>query len=253
MEVSWLEQSAADVSAENDWLSSWESSVVRGMRIPKRRSDWRLGRWTAKHAVAAYLNIRSHPRTLAKIEIRPAASGAPEVFLENSPADVSISLSHRAGIGACVVAPSGVMLGCDLEIVEPRSDAFVADYFTFEEQAMVRRTPESDRSHVLALLWSAKESALKALRAGLRIDTRCVVVTLGHDSPHGAVGTFQGATYLSPSVSMCPMEDWCPFRVCYAGNQVFYGWWQCSGKLMRTVVTNPSANPPLVAHLPTYG
>jgi 4'-phosphopantetheinyl transferase len=253
MEVSWLEQSAADVSAENDWLSSWEASVLRGMCVPKRRADWRLGRWTAKHAVVSYLNIRSHPRTLANIEIRPAESGAPEAFIENGPANVSISLSHRAGIGACAVAPSGVMLGCDLEIIEPRSDAFVADYFTFEEQAMVSGAPEYDRSRLLALLWSAKESALKALRVGLRVDTRCVAVTLGDDSSLGAEDASRGATCLSPSASRCPMGDWRPFRVCHAGNQVFSGWWQCGGKLMRTVVSDPSANPPHVVHMPTYG
>ena len=67
-------------------------------------------------------------------------------------------------------------MGCDLEMIEPRSDAFVADYFTVEEQALVARASAADRSRLLALLWSAKESALKALRAGLRLDTRCVIV-----------------------------------------------------------------------------
>ena len=71
---------------------------------------------------------------------------------------------------------SGAELGCDLEIVEPRSDAFIADYFTAEEQALIERTSAADRSLLLALLWSAKESALKALRAGLRLDTRSVIV-----------------------------------------------------------------------------
>jgi len=32
-----------------------------------------------------------------------------------------------------------VEIGCDLEVVEPRSDAFVADYFTSEEQALIAR------------------------------------------------------------------------------------------------------------------
>ena len=63
-------------------------------------------------------------------------------------------------------------LGCDLEVIEPRSEEFVADYFTTEEQKMVSQAPIADRSKLLALLWSAKESALKALREGLRFDTR---------------------------------------------------------------------------------
>ena len=50
---------------------------------------------------------------------------------------VTISLSHRSGAAICAVAPAGVDLGCDLEVIEPRSEAFVADYFTVDEQALV--------------------------------------------------------------------------------------------------------------------
>lgn len=38
-----------------------------------------------------------------------------------------------------------------------------------EEQELVARAPERDE--LVALLWSGKESALKALREGLRLDT----------------------------------------------------------------------------------
>jgi hypothetical protein len=45
------------------------------------------------------------------------------------------------------------------------------------KQVMVARASAADQPGLLALLWSGKESALKALRAGLRLDTRCVIVT----------------------------------------------------------------------------
>ena len=58
--------------------------------------------------------------------------------------------------------------------------AFVADYFTPAEQALAHRAPsERDWQRVTNLIWSAKESALKVLRTGLRRDTRSVEVTLG--------------------------------------------------------------------------
>lgn len=41
------------------------------------------------------------------------------------------------------------MLGCDLELIEPHSDALVADYFTADEQAMVARTLAADLSRGL--------------------------------------------------------------------------------------------------------
>ena len=185
MDVYWLERSAADLPAQNDWLSASDRTRLDGMRFAKRREDWRLGRWTAKLAVAAYLNLPTAHQALAKIEVLPAPSGAPEVFLANQPAGITISLSHRDGTAICAVADSGVALGCDLEIVEPRSDAFVSDYFTPEEQALVAKAHPADRFLLLALLWSTKESALKALRTGLRLDTRSVVVNLvdGFGSP----------------------------------------------------------------------
>ncbi|MFZ1051189.1 MAG: 4'-phosphopantetheinyl transferase superfamily protein [Candidatus Sulfotelmatobacter sp.] len=225
MNVYWLEQGEADVPAENDWLSVDEAVCVKGMHFSKRRSEWLLGRWTAKRALSVFLNVPAHPVVFKKMDIRPAASGAPEAFFDEQPAAVTISLSHRAGIAACAVAMSGVEMGCDLEIVEPRSDAFVADYFTVEEQALVARASAADRDRLLALLWSAKESALKALHAGLRLDTRCVIVR-----PFAA--------------SLAP-DGWAPLLVSYTGGRVFHGWWQHTHNILRTVVATPPPDSPI--------
>ena len=102
-QVYWLEQTEADVPAENDWLSARESVRLSGLRFAKRRADWRLGRWTAKCAVASFLNLSTDAQGLAQIEIRPASSGAPEVFVANEPAAVAISISHSSGAAACAV------------------------------------------------------------------------------------------------------------------------------------------------------
>jgi 4'-phosphopantetheinyl transferase len=177
MDVYWLEQAEADVPSTNDWLSASEVDRLNGMRFTKRRADWRLGRWTAKRALAVSLNLPAHAQALAEIEIRAAPDGAPEVFFANNPGSVTVSLSHRAGTAVCAVALSGAALGCDLEMIEARTEGFVADYFTTEEQGLVARAFAPDRPQLCTLLWSAKESALKALRAGLRLDTRSVVVS----------------------------------------------------------------------------
>ena len=171
-DVFWLERTEADVPGDTDWLSASEAARANGMRFAKRRADWLLGRWTAKCAVAAYWKTPATDRMLASIEIRPAVSGAPEVFVAGEAAAVAISLSHRAGRAICAVASPGTALGCDLESVEPRSEAFVSDYFTAEEQTLVARAAPADRPRLATLLWSAKESALKALGVGLRLDTR---------------------------------------------------------------------------------
>jgi 4'-phosphopantetheinyl transferase len=219
MNLYWLEQCGQDLPKENDWLSGSEIKFLEGLRIAKRRGDWRLGRWTAKHALAAYLNSPCSSAGLAKIEIRPASSGAPEAFFENNPAAVTISLSHRDDRAICVVAPPAVEMGCDLERVEPRSDAFIADYFTPEEQELVMRHTLAERPLLLALLWSGKESALKALRAGLRMDTRSVVV--------------------GPVDVSLDLDGWSPLQVHHKDGQKFNGWWQMGDGMVRTVVADP--------------
>jgi len=241
MNVYWLEQAEADVPPHHDWLSANEAARLNGMRFAKRRADWRLGRWTAKRALAAYLNVPAHPQALTDIELRPAPSGAPEVFFMNKPAAVIVSLSHRAGSALCSVALSGAALGCDLEIIEPRSEGFVADYFTPEEQALVAEASAPDRPRLLALLWSAKESALKALRAGLRLDTRCVIVT--------PLGAPRESSYAGRSRD--GFNSWRPLQVCHTGGQVFQGWWQNTGHLLRTIVTAPPPAPPILLRTPT--
>jgi 4'-phosphopantetheinyl transferase len=196
------------------------------MRFPKRRVDWRLGRWAAKNALAAYLRLPADLDSLSKIEIRTAASGAPEVVLETGESGVAISLSHRAGTAACAVANRGAMLGCDLEIVEPRSEAFVADYFTTVEQGQILHAPAGERERVVALMWSGKESALKALRAGLRLDTRCVEVMLLRGEGCAAAA------------------DWQPMRVRYGAGE-FCGWWQYAEPFCRTIIAAPPSPPPV--------
>lgn len=240
MNIYWLEQSAADVPEADNWLSAGERLRLSGMRFPKRRADWRLGRWTAKNAVAVYQGLSTQNHKLAEIEIQPAPSGAPEVFFDNTRADLTISLSHRNGSAACVIASKEVLLGCDLEIVEPHSDPFIADYFTCEEQALVACTENKDL--VSALLWSAKESALKALQLGLRVDPRSVSVELSNPQPATGVPSVTATGVATrPQLSV-----WKALQVHHESGRVFNGWWQQSGKLLRTVVSDPASPAPIL-------
>jgi 4'-phosphopantetheinyl transferase len=240
MNVYWLEQSGKDVPAENDWLGASEMLCLDAMRFAKRRADWRLGRWTAKCALSAYLSVPATLESFREMEILAAPDGTPEAFVSEARAPVTISLSHRSAVAICAVANSDVYMGCDLEIVEAHSQAFVADYFTVAEQARVRRASAEDRNRLVTLLWSAKESALKALRTGLRLDTRSVIV--------------------NPFLATFDRNGWSPLSVRYAaghlpedgsnigrylGDRVLHGWWQNSDKAVRTVVAAPPTDSPI--------
>jgi 4'-phosphopantetheinyl transferase len=212
MQIRWFDESEAGVPSHDHWLSSNEIQWQSGFRFPKRRNEWRLGRWIAKCAVAASID---HSPAFSEIEVRPSPCGAPEVSYAGAPLPVSISISHRAGRACCALANGSLSIGCDLEVVEPRSPAFLSDYFTPEEECFLNQFPHVEQSRVATLLWSAKESALKALRTGLRADTRSVSVHMrGTGRP-----------------------DWQPYTARHAGG-VLYGWWCSVGQELRTVAAS---------------
>jgi len=245
-----MEQTSANVPRGSAWFSANEANHLHEMHFPKRRADWLLGRWTAKNAVALFLDIPAEPQALSEIEIRPASSGAPEVFIRNETAPLSISLSHRAGVGACALAPSGVLLGCDLELVEPHGVAFATDYFTAEEQALVMGAPLTERFGLLSLLWSGKESALKLLGEGMRLDTRRVAVSFpvapklqNENQEHSAQTPFISARTSSHYCS------WSRLQVRDSDGHTFHGWWNQTSDLLRTILAVPPPDSPiLLAH-----
>jgi 4'-phosphopantetheinyl transferase len=224
----WLSQGMPDVPTDDAWLSPRETAWVARMRFPKRRSEFRLGRWTAKRALALYLNRDASVGALQSVEIDRAPDGAPAPLVDGRPADAYVTMTDRADQAVCLIGPPGTALGCDLELVEPRSDAFVADFLTPPEQRLVAAAGGGGARDLLAnLVWCGKESALKVLRTGLRRDTRSVEVSL----PDGA-----------------RVDGWAPMNVRAVEGTDFPGWWQRFGAFVLTVAaTEPFAPPrPLV-------
>jgi 4'-phosphopantetheinyl transferase len=225
--IRYLLADASEVPEGAAWLAPLEADFQQRLHIPQRRADWRLGRWAAKQAVAAWLDAwHEKPIAPERIAIRPAPDGAPEILLDGAPATLAISFSHRAGRALCMLAPAGTLLGCDLELVEPRSDEFIDDYLTAAERDFVKARSEQDQPLLANLLWSAKESALKALRTGLRMDTRSVEAELGDYTANE--------------------PGWQPLCVRRGETQeLFRGWWQREGAFLLTVCVSPALEVPM--------
>jgi len=224
MTLRWLSQCEADLPIAEDWLTPREARWAAGMRFLKRRSEFKLGRWTAKRALARAQGLRDDLAGLARVEIDRAPDGAPAPLIDGAAAPVAISMTDRAGWAVCVVGPPGVSLGCDLELVEPRSQAFVTDYLTEPEQRVVAAAEVEWERHLLAnLMWCGKESALKVLRTGLRRDTRSVEVTF-------------------PGVP--PQDGWAPLLVRAVEGTPFPGWWRRYGSFLLTVAATEELPPP---------
>lgn len=158
-------------------LSAREAAVFHSLAHAKRRQDWLLGRSTAKKL----LRNSSGPYSLTDLSILAAADGAPEVWLEESGEMCrrpgAISISHSRGVAFCAAATAVENLGADIELIVPRAAGFARAYFSAEEQAWLAAAPAAQKTLLATAVWSAKEAALKALRAGLRLDTRSLTCT----------------------------------------------------------------------------
>ncbi|NJP88731.1 4'-phosphopantetheinyl transferase superfamily protein [Nonomuraea sp. FMUSA5-5] len=211
--VGWLARGEGHLPAGDGWLAPEEARRAAGMRFAKRRTEFLVARWTAKEAMG-----RLFPAPPYELEVRHHPSGAPEAYRAGAPLPVGVSLTDRAGWAVCLLGLEPGAVGCDLELVEPRSPAFVADYFTPAEREVIGADPLRAN-----LLWSAKESALKVLRTGLRRDTRSVEVTLGCGPPS---------------------EGWTGLTVRAEEGRTFHGWWRRFGGFLLTVAADRPVPPP---------
>jgi 4'-phosphopantetheinyl transferase len=214
----WLTSSLAEVPAADAWLADGERRALAALRVEKRRADWRLGRWAAKAAVGAWLAVPA-----ARIEIVAAADGAPEAWLDGVRVPVSVSLSHRGGRALAAVTAAPGVIGCDLELVEPRSGAFVREWLAPEEQRLVATSAADARDGVANLVWTAKEAAAKLRREGLRLDIRRAVVDVPDVA--GRSGEWRSLTV-----------DW--------GGARSAGWWRSEPGWVMTIMGDPPPDAP---------
>ncbi|MCB1009110.1 MAG: 4'-phosphopantetheinyl transferase superfamily protein [Acidobacteria bacterium] len=227
MRASWgyVEAVAADVPSGDFWLSPAERALVARFPAAPRRADWRLGRWAAKRALAQWLGESRAPEGWHRLEVLPDASGRPVAFWRSRSLGEPLSLSHRAGRALALVGSAGSAVGCDLERIEPRSEAFVRDYFTDLERRTVGEAEPQLREILANLIWSAKESVSKLLGVGLSVDTRSLEIAL--DPEPRADGS------------------WLPFRALrVAGGESFRGWWRAGDGWLTTVVRHPAIASP---------
>lgn len=226
MSTSWLARGEPHLPTDLDWLTPTERDYADRQRFTKRRIEFLVARLAAKSAITRSVGL---PGTeLRRVEIRHEPTGAPFVCVDGDRPPLSMSLTDRAGWAVCLVQAGTAHVGCDLELVEPRSAAFVKDYLNESEQHYVRAAGEGEAGHLAAnLVWSAKESALKVLGTGLRRDTRSVTVHLG------AAGA-----------------GWQPLRVETAEGATFPGWWRRFGSFVLTTAGEQDFPPPVALEEP---
>ena len=168
----------AEGIAPPDLLHPSEQAQLDAFRMAKRRRDWLLGRWTAKHLVQQYLvkTLGGETPPLPAILIAADPDGAPYAILDSqSPPHLlrllaslfSLSISHSGDRAFCALTDGpGATVGADIERIEPRQLGFIEQFFTPAEIAVVHAAPADQRDTLITIIWSAKEAVLKAGRYG---------------------------------------------------------------------------------------
>ena len=161
-----------------EFLSPAENRRLEGLRFPRRRVEWILGRRTAKRLLrSASLAHQATPFSAITISNEPG--GVPFFSVEGAGRLTGcLSISHRDQIALCAwTGEPGLKIGADLDKIESRESSFLEDYFTASEKAFAAALPAEVRDLWVTLAWSAKEAVLKVLGVGLRMDTRKVEIS----------------------------------------------------------------------------
>lgn len=209
-------------------LAPEEQQELARFRSAHRRSDWLLGRWTAKRLLQQIVSSRcAFEPPLASIIISAEGNGAPVTAFRapDSGQAFALSISHSHGYALCAVTEGeDAVIGVDLESIEPRDDQFVTALFNEDERRLVPDRPDRVRHMHVTAIWSAKEAALKATRTGLR-------------SAPQQVSCLIQPVYSAP-------QDWLPFRIKWQAQSPqrdnfpnLTGWWQVLGDFVLTLAT----------------
>jgi 4'-phosphopantetheinyl transferase len=247
--IEWLIQSTAGHPAlargiaPAGLLSEQEQQRLIELKTVKRRSDWLLGRWTAKHLIQSYIERQTGVQPLLhSLMVTNDPDGAPRTILDcglgivdcNSALkskiqNLKLSISHCDGHAFCALSDTcGTQIGVDIERIEPRAEAFAEDYFTAHELDQLRAAPPESRDSLVTVIWSAKESALKALRLGLTVDTRRVSCTV---APTLQVGVAWAALGVQAAPALFSERE------C-----IFQGRWRQFGQYVLTMVVMGAAD-----------
>jgi 4'-phosphopantetheinyl transferase len=245
--IDWLIQSTAGHPAlargiaPAGLLSEQEQLRLMELKTLKRRSDWLIGRWTAKHLVQAHIERQTGAQPLLNtLIVINDPDGAPRIIadcrLQNADYDLQslisnlqVSISHCNGYAFCALSDTGsTRLGADIERIEPRAAGFAEDYFTAHELAQLRAAPPASRDTLVTLIWSAKEAALKALRLGLTVDTRKISCSAAPAAP-----VAPGWTTLGVQAAPGLLGD---------HEYSFQAWWRQFGQYVLTMVVMENKN-----------
>lgn len=177
----------SETLGDKQTLSDAEQQELATIASPQRQLGYAASRWLGKQVIASYLLHGVCPHQI-QILSRDAAGHPirPVVAIEDSQKTCKIAISHNNNRVLVAIGKSATCeIGCDLETVRTINSGFQDLWFSSEEQDWIASWPcvglpnmlhsephrpsksNVDRKSIFATaVWSAKESAFKALNQG---------------------------------------------------------------------------------------
>jgi phosphopantetheinyl transferase len=156
-----------EVTAVHEFLNESEREIYWGFKTRKRQLEWLAGRVAIKRL---FCLINTPGITPANLMVERETSGLPYLVAKGERANGRISISHNAGWVAVCQTDSDLRIGIDLEEIKSRDPAFLLDYFSRSEREQIMNGGLHTLDFRTNLIWSAKESVLKAISTGLGTD-----------------------------------------------------------------------------------
>jgi acyl transferase domain-containing protein/phosphopantetheinyl transferase len=128
---------------------------------PRKQRAHLAGRIAAKDALRRLL-WREDPRPIFPVELAVDSDDTGRPLVRSHP-ELKVSIAHKDDVAIALAARHDV--GVDVEVIEPRTDAFANIAFTPSELALV--LPGEDRDEAMTRLWAAKEAVGKLIGTGL--------------------------------------------------------------------------------------
>jgi 4'-phosphopantetheinyl transferase len=174
-----------------DLLQAVDRGRAENARSPRAERDWRVSRALLQQArpvapessgaaplspgqcaLSSAQSVLS-PAQSALSPTQPALSPGQSVL---SPGQPVLSLSHSGGHALVGIAPAGWRIGVDLEAIRARDTGRLAQWCCTdaEQQALAHCADEARRSKAFYLLWTLKESFIKAANLDFPADMRSV-------------------------------------------------------------------------------
>lgn len=160
------------ISTAVNFLHPQEIEYLQNLKFERRQFSFLLGRYCSKKTVACFNKLED----LTHFQVKKGSFQQP--FLSgNGVTETQISLSHTDTISTSIVFPSSLIMGIDMEYLQPKYETILQNQLQDQELKLIKsQFTLKDPIFGLTFMWTVKEALAKALKTGLTIPLNLLAI-----------------------------------------------------------------------------